>query len=914
MRATTVATAICFSLAGLSFADGADAAMKRRTDIPAQSLAPALQTLVRERDIQLIYRAELIGDRRTGGASGEFTAVEALGRLLSGTGLTFQYLDEKTITIVPQAEATSGGELPLPRSDAGSVQRNETKSFWSRLRLAQGDMSLPSQRAEQSEGATSEAAGVEGAGQAAAKRPVQLDEVAVVGTRIKGVTPSSPVVTITHEEMQLSGHHTITDVIRALPQNFSGGQNPGVSVGATDGGPINQNVSGASSLNLRGLGPDATLTLLNGTRLPYDGFVQATDASVIPVAAIDRLEVLLDGASAIYGSDAVGGVADIHLKRDFQGAQISVRYGTTTDGGYEQNQYSAITGSTWSSGGFLIAGDLSRSTAVRVRQRDYLAHMPNQNDMIFPSSDQKGAVLNGHQQLGDATELTLTAFYTERDATRVDQPTVNTRSSLEMDSSIWGVAPAVRFQFQNDWSLRLHGVLGSNDGYNGRTNTSVATGGSTLLRDSRVNKVQAAGLESEGPLFAAPGGEARVSIGGGYRKNDYERLNLVAQLTEINAATRSRYGYAEINVPLVSEGQSVPFVTRLSLNGAVRYENYDTFGETTTPKIGVIWGITPALDFRASWGRSFKVPTLFQQFGASGITLESQTTFLGTPAGSTVILVYGGDPALRPERAEIVTAGFVLRPERLAGANIELSWFNIDYTDRVVLPFVPFAAALTNPAFSDYVVFNPTAAQQDAAFTEMGLPIGEFTGNYAGEPYNPANVFAIADYRNVNAASQRTSGIDASAAYVREALGGNLALNGNLSWISDSTYRLTSGSPTLPRAGIAYFPPKFRGRLGGSWSRNDLTISSYVSYLGGVRNTYIASNQNGDAMTTLDVVIDYRMAAGTLRGLGLNLSLTNAFDEKPPYLQPLQPVYPNFDTTNYSALGRTVSVTLTKQF
>src|SRR5690606_39717167 len=66
-------------------------------------------------------------------------------------------------------------------------------------------------------------------------------------------------------------------------------------------------VTGGSSLNLRGLGPDATLTLLNGRRMAYSGFVQAVDIGAIPVEAVDRVEIVADGASAIYGSDAVGG-------------------------------------------------------------------------------------------------------------------------------------------------------------------------------------------------------------------------------------------------------------------------------------------------------------------------------------------------------------------------------------------------------------------------------------------------------------------------------------------------------------------------------------------------------------------------------------------------------------------------------
>src|SRR3546814_20395689 len=96
---------------------------------------------------------------------------------------------------------------------------------------------------------------------------------------------------------------------------------------------------------------DVCASDLNGSRLPYDGFAQATDVAVIPTAAIDRIEVLLDGASAIYGSDAVGGVANIILKRDYDGMELSGRYGVATDGGSDQRQVTAVGGRSWDHGG-----------------------------------------------------------------------------------------------------------------------------------------------------------------------------------------------------------------------------------------------------------------------------------------------------------------------------------------------------------------------------------------------------------------------------------------------------------------------------------------------------------------------------------------------------------------------------------
>jgi hypothetical protein len=99
IRISGVATAICLSILGI--AAGADAAARQPTNIAAQALGAALQTLARERDVQIIYRSELVVEHRTGGANGNLTFEEALTQLLDGTGLTFRYLAEKAITIVP---------------------------------------------------------------------------------------------------------------------------------------------------------------------------------------------------------------------------------------------------------------------------------------------------------------------------------------------------------------------------------------------------------------------------------------------------------------------------------------------------------------------------------------------------------------------------------------------------------------------------------------------------------------------------------------------------------------------------------------------------------------------------------------------------------------------------------------------
>jgi TonB-dependent Receptor Plug Domain len=127
------------------------------------------------------------------------------------------------------------------------------------------------------------------------------DEIVVTGSRIRGVAPAGAnVITIDRSQIDESGRATLQDVIQTLPQNFAGSQNE-----ATQEGTLNarSNFTFASTVDLRGLGADATLTLVNGRRLAPSGVGNFVDISAIPLSAVERIEVLADGASAAYGSD-----------------------------------------------------------------------------------------------------------------------------------------------------------------------------------------------------------------------------------------------------------------------------------------------------------------------------------------------------------------------------------------------------------------------------------------------------------------------------------------------------------------------------------------------------------------------------------------------------------------------------------
>lgn len=155
----------------------------------------------------------------------------------------------------------------------------------------------------------------------------QLQRVEVTGTNIKRIDAETvaPVEVITREQIARTGQPTVADVLRNLPANSGG------SFGESFG---NSFAPGAAGISLRGLGQKTTLVLLNGRRVAGYGFAQNlqdsfVDLNAIPSSAVERVEILKDGASAIYGSDAIAGVVNIILRRDFSGVEASLSGGTS---------------------------------------------------------------------------------------------------------------------------------------------------------------------------------------------------------------------------------------------------------------------------------------------------------------------------------------------------------------------------------------------------------------------------------------------------------------------------------------------------------------------------------------------------------------------------------------------------------
>ncbi len=204
-----------------------------------------------------------------------------------------------------------------------------------------------------------------------------IEQIVVTGTHIRGTAPvGTRLVTLTQEEIQAAGFTRIEEVLRSLPQNFGGGprEDTYVQQGFADRA-TGTNANKGAAINLRGLGAGTTLILVNGRRLSPGGTTGLfTDVSNLPLAAIERIEVLTDGASALYGSDAIGGVINVITRRDYRGAQTSVRAVAGAGNTFDYHLSQAV-GAAWNAGSVNVSYEFMNRDGLLARSRPFSANI-----------------------------------------------------------------------------------------------------------------------------------------------------------------------------------------------------------------------------------------------------------------------------------------------------------------------------------------------------------------------------------------------------------------------------------------------------------------------------------------------------------------------------------------------------------
>ena len=201
-------------------------------------------------------------------------------------------------------------------------------------------------------------------------RPVE--KVVVTGSRIRRneYTSSSPIQVITTEEATLEG---LQDTAEILQTSSPAAGSP--QINATLGGFVTPGGQGASGISLRGLGANRTLVLMNGRRLSPAGSrgqLGNPDLNVLPTSVIERIEILTDGGSSVYGSDAVAGAINVLTRKNYEGATVSGHVNLPFAGGGETYQLTGAWGQTFDRGNIMVAAEYYERSELRVGDRSYL--------------------------------------------------------------------------------------------------------------------------------------------------------------------------------------------------------------------------------------------------------------------------------------------------------------------------------------------------------------------------------------------------------------------------------------------------------------------------------------------------------------------------------------------------------------
>jgi iron complex outermembrane recepter protein len=925
-------------------------------ELVPQLLADALDKFASDTGLQLVYHSQIAAGLQSKGARAGLSAEETLRELLRGTGLTFEFINERTIAI-----------------RASDDKRND----------------------------------------AADAADIELEEIVVVGTLLRNTLPTSPVISLNREDMERGGYVSVEDVVARMPQNFSG-----VNVGTplVTGG----NVGMTTQVDLRGLGSEASLTLVNGRRISSaagdDG--RAVDISMIPLAAVERIDILTDGASALYGSDAIGGVVNIVLSKDFNGAETTLHYGDGSGG--DELGVTQMLGTSWGSGRILATAQYTKNESLTFRdigirsldfrgrgggdhrvdffaspgtvlpagfydgqpfttltdaagQPVFFAALPpgsgrsldvaqlrlndlNYADNIFledilPEQESAAAYLTLEQGIGSITLFAdgafsrRTALFVQGDTTGfLYVPTSNAFSPFAEDvlvayryadfgpivydteKSGWFVNLGARGSWGvTDWTWEIVGTQSRDESENVfdfpdrdvvaerlassdptfafnpfGDGSGQAPGVMDAIRRQAIydgrTTLRGASAQTQGSLRQLPGGVIRLALGSEYREEEMEggvlREGWPEEEYYPGAARDVAALFGELYVPFVGRANARRGVQELALSAAARYESYSDFGDTVNPKLGLLWRPTESLSLKANWGTSFRAPSLrelaFTSHTASNIEVFDPRA-PGGPAHVFVELTEGGNPDLKEETARTYTVSGEYQPTWLDGARLSLTYYHIDYDDRI-------RGSLDGLDEELLLQF------------EDSLPPGIVVRA-------PDGTLQSIKVININSAATVMSGYDAAAGYFWSTQHwGSFDLSVGATYTAKYEDQVISGAPVLSLAGRVGSTPDWRGRVSLVWSSGPWNAAISVHHTDALRNEDLDPRivrRDIDSQTTADVQVGLTAADDAwLRGFSVRFGVTNLFDDRPPFVESRRGI----DVQNSVIAGRAFYLRLSQAF
>lgn len=531
-----------------------------------------------------------------------------------------------------------------------------------------------------------------------------VDEIVVTGTRATDRVAReslTPIDVVHGEELRALG---FPDTSRALQYIEPSVNYARAATTAT--------AANSRPITLRGMAPDQTLVLVNGKRWHATSILNTNntvgrgsagfDLDMIPLAAIERIEVLRDGAAAQYGSDAIAGVVNIILASDVDTDTVSLEAGTTEEGDGDYYTASGRTGVRFGDRGMLTltgeARDQDRTNRANVDER--LGRVT----YWFGDPEVELYSLAANSSLRIASgELYAFGTFSRKDSTNPSGFRLPGRTPLFPNGYLPKINPVIddvgatlgwRSSFDNDSSFDVSYTFGrSKAQFDVYDTVNLSLGAQSPTRfdaGATIYEQGVADLTYTLPLPALLSG-ANFAAGLQLRNENYEIVaSEEAAFTGLGAD-----GFAGFNPGSPIDKDRAAYagfvdvevhpIERLTLAGAVRYDHYDDFGSATTWKVSTRYEVTDALALRATVGTGFRAPSLQQQeFSAvAGALSAGQLVSVGTlPVRDPSARALGASD-LEAEKSDNYSAGFVFAP----GSGFELSadWFRIAVRDRIAL-------------------------------------------------------------------------------------------------------------------------------------------------------------------------------------------------------------------------------------
>ena len=870
-------------------------------NIRGAPLQSALRQFADQTGLQISYFTKIAEGRTAPDVFGALTAEQALKALLEASGLTFERIDERTMAIYPARPAQEVTAVTKPTA----VTPPRPKA----LRVAQVT--------ERAEARTEK--------EPAPRHDDIIEEVISTGSHIRGiVNQTAPVTVFDRRYIERSGFTNMMQLVNSLPMNFKGGTSGATEVAEFGMAPaFGQNLTRGTGFNLRGLGSVATLTLINGRRVAPSAQGQFVDVSTIPMSAVERVEILTDGASAIYGADAVAGVVNIILRKDFQGAETGLELGATTDGSLDEHRVSQMVGSSWETGNALFVAEYYRRSSLDVGDRDYIleAGALTPTDLL-PRRKLGTMLFSLDQRLPANFDISTNLMYSYEE--------VIVRSSMRGYTDVqtpntnqWSAALSLGYSAPGDWRISLDALVGRVKPDSDFTYWDLETGElDTEIQDYRDEyDTWSTDLKADGTLFELPGGSVRLALGGSYRKDDLisTRYWIVPDMglqVRANDTRDVTSVFAEVYVPILGAEQNLRGARRIDLSLAGRHDDYSDFGSTTNPKYGLVWTPFESLDIRATYSTSFRAPNVSEKAWTSR-PVQISTGYLDDPSGNgariPIFYLNGGRP-LTAEESENIAVGFTWRPQALSGFELSMNYFDIDYTNRIEAPPYDDGALSRREDFGEFITEIPDDAAA-AAYLADRLAEGWFFTDW--EDIGTTGVRYLYDLRQQNAARTQLEGFDATLLYKFNVARDAFDVQLNVTHLSEILTSLSEDTTQFDVVDTFNQPLDWRVRLLGTWIRGGLSTTLVVSHADSYINDSQATDVPIGSWTTADLNVSYdfddRTQSPLLDGTRVAIGVSNITDREPPRaISPLFAV--GFDAFNADAMGRFISARFTRRW